>query len=338
MRCLSTALFTIVGLLMLVAGLYLLFTVFIDTPESQAATVGGATASANAPAPVSPEIREAQAAQAAELGATTDDGRNLVFNNAILSNESEVTVLGGAETAADSGEASDGGSDGPLGSASADGQGGFVGGVEQRVVELEWPEEFRTGEGGVVRVTLKPLPQGGFEVSSPEIDTNAIFATPITLQDCYNEYNAFVSAQIIAPEFEIETADDTRKLMQPGGEVSWRWTLTPDTEGTFVITLALRMDWEAKTGVTPSVGICNDLAAREYTFWGQSVQVEVVLVLGLITIDQASLAGTVLAVLGTASQIPFTLEILGVLLERRINRRADARRNRRAARNRRRNR
>jgi hypothetical protein len=334
MRCLSTALFTIVGLLMLAAGLYLLFIVFIDTPETRAATVGGSAAAAGEVDPPDPEIRQAQAEQAAELDATTADGRNPVFNNPILSNETDITVLNNQLDAATTTAPE---TRTPMGADSVNGQGGFGGTFEQRVVELEWPEQFRTGEGGAVRVTLKPLPDGGLEVSSPEIATNAIFATPISLQNCYADYNAFVTAQIIAPEFDIETPDEDRKLLREGGEVTWRWTLTPDTEGTFVITLALRMDWEARAGVTPALSICNDLAARTYTFWGQSVQVEVVRVLGLITIDQASLAGTVLAVLGTASQIPFTLEILGVLFERRINRRADARRNRRAARNKRRN-
>lgn len=330
MRCLSTAFFTIIGLICLGTGLFLLYTVFVDTPETQSATVGGA--STTAVDSVDAETRQAQNDQAAELDAIAPDARSAVFSNEIITSESEISL--NSETASSAEAAASG--TGAAGTSSLNGQGGFSGNFEQRVVELEWPEQFRTGEGGVVRVTLKMLPDGGIAVSSPEIGTNAILATPISIQNCHAEYDAFVTGEIIAPEFDIETADERRKLLAEGGEATWRWTLTSNAEGIYVITFALRMDWQAKPGVTPGVSVCNTLAANDYTFWGQSVQVETVRVLGLITIQQASLAGTVLAVVGMASQIPFTLELFAVLFERRVNRRADARRNRRAVKKRRR--
>lgn len=386
MRCLFSTIFSVISLVLLAAGAFLLFTVFIDTPETLVDTVGGAsrnyqqavqeivasggdeaalesaelpvvvdgqTSTSNAQGGLSPnsrvfsnsgqgntnsfaavptvdpEVARQNTDNLNQLDVETSaTGANVAAQNEIINSESEVAIvpLAVPNTASVNSAASD---------TVVPGQGGSGGGLEQRVVELEWPEEFRTGESGVLRITLRPLPDGGLELVSPEISTNAVVATPIGLQNCYGDYDAYVTASIVAPRFDIDASDEATKLMPQGGEVSWRWTLTADSEGRYVITVALRMDWRLKVGAQELPGVCSALAQSDYTFWGQSLQVEVNRVLGLITIDQASLAGTVLALLGVAGQIPFFGEILALFFERRIKRRADRRRQRRAKKRRR---
>jgi hypothetical protein len=69
--------------------------------------------------------------------------------------------------------------------------------------------------------------------------------------------------------------------------------------------------------------------------WGQTLQVKVGYVLGLISVPQANVAGTVLAVLGFVAQIPMADKILGVFWKlffgrrRRRQPRTDDRRHRR---------
>ncbi|NDJ87388.1 MAG: hypothetical protein GYB66_16035 [Chloroflexi bacterium] len=326
MRCLFSMIFGLVGLILLAAGGVLLYTVFIDTPEERVETLGVRTivSEVSVETALDEDLRDdyfEQAAEAFEDGPGA--GANVILENAPLTENAEVEVQ--TESAEPLPE-------GPAGG----GQGGAFEPIEQRVVDLEWPEEFRVGETGAIRLTLKPLPEGGFEVASPEIETNKIISTPITLVDCYDAYDARVTARLVAPDaFEIEdNATETIPLSR-GQEASWRWSLTPDESGSFVITVSLTMDWSLKPGATPPPNSCQSLATDRFTFWGQSVQVEANQVFGFITIPQASILGGVLAVLGFVGELPLLSEILGILFERRLERRAERRRDRRARRRRR---
>ncbi len=191
-----------------------------------------------------------------------------------------------------------------------DGQGGFTAtaaGYEQRVVELEWPTTFQVGRSGAVRIKLKML-EGGALQPVAEVADNEIVATPILLTDRYNTHNAFVTATISAPDFRINSVSSARQPLTRGGEVEWRWTLEADDAQTAVISLGLSITWEPLPGVT-------DPGPTNVTIWGQTVQVEVNYVFGLITVPQASIAGTVLAVIGFVAQMPLLDSFLGLLMD-----------------------
>ena len=129
-----------------------------------------------------------------------------------------------------------------------DGQGGLeptAAGYEQRVVELEWPATFQVGRSGAVRIKLKML-EGGALQPVAEVAENEVIATPILLTDRYDNYNAFVTATISAPDFQIESTSPDRQPLQRGGEVEWRWTLEADSAQTAVISLGLAITWEPK--------------------------------------------------------------------------------------------
>ncbi len=367
MRCCFSTFSSLFGWLMLIAAGYFLYVSFLDKPELLKQTLGGASELAvnavsragndlnNLDLPVtadgsssSSNVQGGVVAEGIVEGGAmggevpTVEGEvitqwntqatsvfspeaeqnvslgNPAQNNQILTSDTEVSVVGLA-----------GGGDG--GGAGGDGQGGGGGGLfEQRVVELEWPQEFRNGESRTVKVTLKALGGGGFQVSAAEIQSNTVLATPIVMTDYYNTHIAQVTGRVIAPEFEIESANSTDTFqMERGQEVTWRWTLKPKDTGTFVITFGIEVLWQPRDPTTAPV-------QGPYPIWGQAVQTEVQEVLGPLTIPNMSIAGGVLGVLGALSQLPFAGEIFGFLFERGVNRGAERRRQRQAQRRQRR--
>ncbi|MCQ3930437.1 MAG: hypothetical protein DPW16_08240 [Chloroflexi bacterium] len=367
MRCCFSTFSSLFGWLLLIAAGYFLYVSFLDKPELLKQTLGGASELAvnavsragndlnNLDLPVTADGSSSSSniqggvvaegvveggAMGGEVptveGAVINDATNQatdVFspeaeqnvslgnpaqNNEILTSDTEVSVVGLA-----------GGGEG--GGQGGDGQGGAGGGsIEQRVVELEWPQEFRNGESRTIKVTLKALAGGGFQVSAAEIQSNTVLATPIVMTDNYNTHIAQVTGRVIAPEFEIESANSTDTFqMERGQEVTWRWTLKPKDTGTFVITFGIEVLWQPRDANTaPPIG--------PYPIWGQAVQTEVQEVLGPLTIPNMSIAGGVLGVLGALSQLPFAGEIFGFLFERGVNRGAERRRQRQAQRRQRR--
>ena len=214
-----------------------------------------------------------------------------------------------------------------------DGQGGMaatVQGYEQRVVELEWPAEFQVGRSGLVRIKLKMLDSGALQPVA-EIAENDVVATPILITDRYDTHDAFVTANLSAPDFAIETVSPATQQLVRGGELEWRWTLTADSAQKSIISLGLTLSWQPKPGQPPG--------PQNIVIWGQTLQVDVKYVFGLITVDQASIAGTALAVLGLVAELPLLEPILElffkILFGRRRRRRRDAQ-DRRDRRNRRR--
>lgn len=186
------------------------------------------------------------------------------------------------------------------------GQGGVAGiaGYEQRTVELEWPRSFRVGGNGAVVLTLKALPTGDVEAVA-EIADNQVIATPILIQDRYDEYEAQFTARLVAPDFTSEELTPQMQVLGRGEEGTWRWSLkAPDDSGAFVINIVINLAWQPK----PNSGV-QPIQARN--IWGQALQVDVNYVFGSVTVPQASTLGTVLAFVGFAIQIPLLAEILG---------------------------
>lgn len=283
-------------------------------------------------AQIDPDIRTQAEAQAAEVAeSSTVIHSNVVAKNEILTADSEVQVF----ALSTGGEGGRGPSAPNFGF--DEGQGGMIPlPTEQRVVEFEWPKQFRSGDSASVRVTLKVLPTGQIQVSSPEIPSNALIATPIVLTDCHDNYYAEVDGRIFAPEFTVENVTSATQTVQRGSDTTWRWTMTPKKDGVFVFTVVLNLKWLPRQGSNPPPDQCLSLARQGVlTIWGQPVQVEVNKVFGLITIPQASIAGTVLAVIGFLGQIPLVIEIASNILEKRMERSAERRRQRRAEKRRR---
>jgi len=217
------------------------------------------------------------------------------------------------------------------GGAPAGGQGGAAGGAggyEQRVVELEWPDNLAVGRGGSVRVKLKVLSSGALQPVA-EIADNEVLATPILLTDRYDTHDALVTATISAPDFSVKSITNNVQSLQRGGEAEWRWTIESNSSQTSVISLGLSITWSPKPGQPPG--------PTNVPIWGQTVQVEVNYVFGFITVPQASIAGTVLGVVGVVAEIPLLEKFLEIFWNvflggNRRRRQREDRRNRRTRR------
>lgn len=173
---------------------------------------------------------------------------------------------------------------------------------EQRVVELEWPSQFRVGGSGTVRVKLKMLEDGTVQPVA-EIADNEISAAPIIIPDNYATHTAQLTATLSAPHFTVEALNAETQTLEKGGEAEWRWTLSADSSGRAVIAVGITLTWVSKADNRPETTV---------SLWGQALQVDVNYVFGSITVPQASIAGTVLAVLGFVAEIPLIDAILEV--------------------------
>lgn len=201
------------------------------------------------------------------------------------------------------------------------GPGGIAGGYQQRVVELEWPERFRVGGSGTVRVKLKLLSDGSLQPVA-EIDSNQVLGTPILITDRFETHRAEIRADLSAPDFDIESVNQQIQPLERTSEPEWRWTLNARESGQSVIALGLTIHWIPRPEHP-------DAIESSATIWGQALQVPVEHVFGTITVPQASLVGAVLGVLGFLAEIPLLEKLLegiwGLFFGRR-RRRDDRRR------------
>ena len=340
MRCLFTMISGLFGLVCLIAGGFMLYTVFIDTPADITQTLGGASEfvaqtgdiansldvtvdgdtfnaasvgdvqfNADVVAADSSDVaplevnRTAVNAQANEVAsADTVVNTNPVLQNEVIDANSEVNVV----------EVDPNANDGPATT------------IEARVVELEWPEVFREGESGAIRIKLRALEDGGLEAVA-EVDGNSVVATPVLITDRYDTHTANIKARISAPDFDIEAVTSENQQMSRGDAVEWRWNLTPNEKGNFVISFAVELTW------TPKANSADQTTYGPRTIWGQAVQTQVDQVFGLISIPTASTAGTLLAVLGAIAELPFVMDLLKSFLENKVEDANKKRRNRRGA-------
>ncbi len=197
---------------------------------------------------------------------------------------------------------------------------------EIRVVEFEWPTEFRSGESGSVRVKLRPFGEDGL-VAEAQIADNAIQTTPIAFANCYDTHEAKVTAYMRANEFDVQDEfSNATRILHRDQAVEWLWTLTPEEDGSLVFTVRLDVEWTLLPGQADTFS-CSTTPPT--TFWTQAVQVEVSKVFGLLTIPHASMLGSVLAVLGFIGEIPLMGELIAVIFERRLERGDERRRERR---------
>ncbi|MCC6800302.1 MAG: hypothetical protein IT325_09300, partial [Anaerolineae bacterium] len=159
------------------------------------------------------------------------------------------------------------------------------------------------GGSGTVRVKLKMLDDGSAQPVA-EIAGNEIAATPILIADRYDTHTAQLTATISAPNFEIEALASATQTLERGGETQWLWTLSADSSGRGVIAVGITLTWVSKASGQPETTV---------TLWGQAIEAEINYVFGSITVPQASIAGTALAVVGFVAQIPLIDAVLDVI-------------------------
>lgn len=252
------------------------------------------------------DLASLDAQESAELPETTDTVAPAGVTSFSTMSEGEPTVSLTSDVVLDSDSAV---TVAPVSTAftgTPDGQGGAAGtatGYEQRVVELEWPSEFQVGRASTLRIKLKMLSSGALQPVA-EIADNEILATPILIDATqYAAYDAYVQAVVSAPDFSVSTTNLAPQKLEPGGEVEWRYTLKSSNSRSAVILVGLNLSWNSKVdGGKPG--------PQNVAIFGQTLQVEVNYVFGLITVPQASIAGTGLAIVGFLAEAPLLSTIL----------------------------
>lgn len=324
---------TLIGLLLLVAGLALLFGAWGPNSSKEVLELGGALVSQQSLSERS-QGTTFDAANLPDLPVVVDGaelstntiGAQPGFSSAALE---DVSVMEQAESDAVVGLQVDAAdevvneqvsvelvplelSTASTGTDDLSGQGGAGGVVNlvQRVVEFEYPQSFRLGRSENVRLTLKPVGSGQIAVV-PEIEDNTLIATPILLTDYHDTHNAFFSARLVAPDVQsvaLLTAESQQAAR--GEDATWRWSVkVPENAGRFTMTLILDLRWDPKPGTSGTV-------INRGTIWSQSVEAEVEYVFGIVSVPQASLLGTILAIIGFVAQVPTMATFFGYMLSR----------------------
>ena len=158
--------------------------------------------------------------------------------------------------------------------------------IEERLIELEWPENLRLGELDLVRLALLPAEEGYVaQAEFPEhpVETQSV---PVQRPDGYDLYAV---ARLDGVGFEISPTGDQPRLLPPGEGVSWRWSLAARQPGMQRLTVNLILRWEPQNGILAR--------PQESTAFGRGLDVRVSSFLGLtrsqaLALGLVSLAGS----------------------------------------------
>jgi hypothetical protein len=176
--------------------------------------------------------------------------------------------------------------------------------VEERTVELEWPDSMRVGDGEVIRLSLVPWSQGAYVVT-PEIAGHQVESTTVPLPVTRPGYHGYLSASLTAAGLEVVAAGPTEQPLQPGGSNTWHWTISAAQPGTYRPVVNVTARWEPRPGSSAS-------GRLEEVVWSRVVTVEARAFLGLsgAQVDVLGLGGSVL---GTVAGLPFLDKALRTL-------------------------
>lgn len=142
--------------------------------------------------------------------------------------------------------------------------------VEQRVIELEWPERLRMGESDIVRLAL--VPGGEAYVASVEFPEHPLSTQEVSLPRPPG-YNLVAVARLDGVGFLISPSGDLARLVPPGESVSWRWSLSPRASGQQRLTVSLLLRWEPEPAGSGPV--------RESAAFGRGLDVQIDTFLGM---------------------------------------------------------
>ena len=159
--------------------------------------------------------------------------------------------------------------------------------VENRLVELEWPEQMRMGDSDIARIALIPS-QEGYTVTTEFAEHQAVTRTVQVQRP--TGYDVSAVGRLDAAGFDQSPTGDQAQALPAGAPVTWRWTLTPRTAGQHRIVVSLLLRW------TPLQGAAG--AARESTIFSKGLSVNVTSLLGMTT-SQSETTGLMGLVLGS---------------------------------------
>jgi hypothetical protein len=178
--------------------------------------------------------------------------------------------------------------------------------LEERIVELEWPEGIRLGDSDLIRLTFKPRPAGGF-TPTVEFGGHEVEPGEVSVPELSATHYAFAIARLDASGFDVQPGGEQEQELLPGQTLTYRWTLKAKDAGRQRVALSLTMRWEPKPGVDDRV--------RTATVWDRALEVRVRTALGFSGAmgDWFGIGGSLL---GTVMGFPFIETVLTGLWKR----------------------
>ena len=173
---------------------------------------------------------------------------------------------------------------------------------ERRQLSLLFPPKIRSGEVGIVRLTL------GVDASVNATPPAENGSTKSESSRFYDTHYVIVETRFDLPGMEIRPSDLISAPIERGQTPVFYWTLRPHKPGIYTGTV-----WLYLRTVDKTTG-----EARRETASVQNVELEAVSLLGL-TINQTRLIGIAAIVIGLALSIPFFEAQAKNLLKNRRN-------------------
>ncbi len=175
---------------------------------------------------------------------------------------------------------------------------------ERRRVSLEYPPTIRAGDSDVIRLTLEMDDLGGVTPTA-EVEGNVITGKTVEIPNLYETHNVTAEARLDMAGVEMRPAELISSPLEPGGTVTFYWSVKPQSTGTFKGTAWLLLKFVNKrTGETSERAIsAQTVEIRSTNFLGLSAGV-------------ARTSGAVGSLIGGIIGFPFFEDILKFVFRR----------------------
>ena len=117
--------------------------------------------------------------------------------------------------------------------------------IEDRRIEVEWPNVMEPSASTSVRLSFVPL-EGGFEIVT-EFPDDQIQVTEVAVKQ-FEAYELTAIANLDGVGFLLSPTGDQPRLVTEGEPLTWHWTITPQQTGPQRLTISLRLRWEPLSG------------------------------------------------------------------------------------------
>jgi hypothetical protein len=161
--------------------------------------------------------------------------------------------------------------------------------LEQRLMELEWPETLREKDSGLIVLTIAMSEQAQPTMT---VETSGI-NIPIDIPNIYDTHNIVAVARLDLAGMEAYR-ENIREPMQPGQTITFPWSIRANEAGTYQGVVWLRLE------LTPKGGGQTD----EILLMARTIEIKVVTILGMSG-GLARFLGGVGLVAGTVLGYPF---------------------------------
>ncbi len=115
--------------------------------------------------------------------------------------------------------------------------------VEERMLELEYPVEMKKGDSDVLRLSLV-YTGDGYSVTT-EFDDHTVDVQEVPLE--YEPgYALMAAARLDGAGFDLSPEGEQEQAVQPGKDVTWRWSINPQSAGRHRLSVTLVLRWVAE--------------------------------------------------------------------------------------------